>query len=90
MGSDGSQEQSSPWPCPAGGGDLWAVLEMPTVDPSLRMEEDDDLNSCPWHRAARQEKPCTQRAEVEETRGRAEFSFFLSSISLHPVVHLCL
>lgn len=31
-----------------------------------RMDKDDELNSCPWHRAARQEKFHTQSIPGEE------------------------
>lgn len=76
MGSDGSREQSRaelPRPCPPGVGGLWAELDILTANLSLRMDKDDELNSCPWHRAARQEKPHTQREVVEGGRGQAEF-----------------
>lgn len=55
----------------------WAetVLEVPAVDPSMRMDKDDDLNCCPWHRAARQEKFHTQSSAGEEGDGMNPINF---------------
>lgn len=66
MGSDSSWAQSYPWPGTARDSELQAALEVPALDPSLRMDKDDELNSCPWHRAARQEKFHTQSSAGEE------------------------
>lgn len=63
------------------------MLEVLTADPSLKMDEDDELSICPQHRAAGQEKFHTQTAAAKEGKGEAEFLFLiLSSISIHPVM----